>query len=426
MRLPPWTALPPLLALAASACVAVPLEATVQNQVNVNLSESGSNSGPASIPQAAPPVAPESAAPPSSPASPPASSPAPAESPSPSGLPATEGNAPPASLAPASQPPLNAPAPTPTPGPLVGGGAPKVTTHSLGVPGNSRSFAFTGPTTGFLSVGWGLVKTEDGGLSWRVPGSVPEVNDPSLDGIRLAFSPNGQHGVLASDEGVAFTGDGGKTWRLGVDRNSRWGGGVVAFDDGSFLVPTQYRAEVTRDQGQTWSDVQDFPGSVNAPITRVGQRAVGAEVNGQLVAWNPADGSTERLAQVNTADLQHDFGVVRALAFADANTGLAVLIDGQVMLSQDGGRSFRQVLKTESLHQARVSWGDANHAFVWVRPTHSKDLLWRLVRQGEGFQAQSLNADTLVPSWAASLQATGPDGFLISGASSVRRVLLPN
>jgi photosystem II stability/assembly factor-like uncharacterized protein len=165
-----------------------------------------------------------------------------------------------------------------------------------------RGFAFHG-SRGYAAVEQGgLLRTDDGGLSWRlVGGTTGDPDAPLLDGQihidvhSVAIHPSSPDLVFApTGGGLYVSDDGGESWTRLYDCYCRavW----LDPDDADHLVfgpadgvDSNGRVEETTDGGETWSDASEgldvpWPEHMVGRLARVGDELMAVLSNGHLMA----------------------------------------------------------------------------------------------------------------------------------------------
>jgi photosystem II stability/assembly factor-like uncharacterized protein len=176
-----------------------------------------------------------------------------------------------------------------------------------------------------------LMKTEDGGFSWRrVFLSSPGAN-PRL--VRLAFlSP--ERGWVFGETGVVFaTSDGGAHWlRLATPTKHLLLGGAFINQWRGWLVGASATMMQTRDGGLTWeTSLPNYLSTRLTAVTFVNDRlgwAVGA--TGRIVST--IDGGRSWVPQTSTVDVD-----LLDVKFIDGVNGFIVGNEGTILHTTDGG-----------------------------------------------------------------------------------------
>jgi photosystem II stability/assembly factor-like uncharacterized protein len=168
--------------------------------------------------------------------------------------------------------------------------------------GAVRGFAFHG-SRGYAAVEQGgMLRTDDGGISWRlVGGSTGDPHAPLLNGRihndvhSVAVHPSSPDRVVAPTGGGLYVSeDGGEAWEQLYDCYCRavW----VDPDDADHMVfgpadgvDSNGRIEETTDGGETWRDVSEgldtpWPGHMVGRLEQVGDELIAVLSNGHVVA----------------------------------------------------------------------------------------------------------------------------------------------
>jgi hypothetical protein len=181
------------------------------------------------------------------------------------------------------------------------------------------------PSESTLPAALGLIRSDDGAKTWT---SVSELGTADFHAIEL--SGDRLIGGLFGQAQVLVSGDGGKTWETRAAPRPLVDLEVNPDDASKWIATTADGVYVSRDEGGTWRAIDPTPNS--------------------YLAWPEAD-ALYRLDPGGPLMLSRDGGArweevgstggePQALAAADATTLYAVLIDGTVKRSADGGRTW--------------------------------------------------------------------------------------
>lgn len=212
--------------------------------------------------------------------------------------------------------------------------------------------AFTDAQHGWATAHGGLLlATSDGGEHWQVA----QRFGPEITPMSVAFDGRGG-GVIVGTYGFAMrTDDGGQTWVRttmdGGDIPDRHLNDVFATGPDAFVIAAEAGAIFrSSDGGATWSR-DDLPimGSLwTGKVLRDGSLLV-AGMGGRLFRW--ADG------EWHEQDTGTDESLTSIAELSDRNV-VAVGLAGTVVVSQDGGHTFREVPRSDrSAYAATVAAG---------------------------------------------------------------------
>lgn len=202
-----------------------------------------------------------------------------------------------------------------------------------------------------------LARSDDGGRSWRV------VRKPRGDGLIFAIAFRGREGVAAGSPGAMWvTEDNGATWRED-QREAPSGGGTRA---GIFLAPGHRdiafasRGELQFFRDGVWSSAAFPPSGRTAP-----------DVCGRDKARGPSQGAPA--LQFRGVAIIHGFA-----ALGDGAHYAALLADGRLMASRDGGRTWTKLrfnhMDPEGLFAANGKyWAVGRGPFCSPRAAESAD-----------------------------------------------------
>lgn len=176
----------------------------------------------------------------------------------------------------------------------------------------------------------GFIVSTDGGVSWRQvsPGLKGPVDFHAMDVSRS--DPNVIYGVHG---GLQRSRDGGKTWEMVAPAPDGLIGLAVAPEDADMLyAATTAGLLVSRDGGRSWGPAT----MLRRPVSMVGSAA-----DGNVYAYMAGVGLMRREG-ANWSTLGALGGDRVALHFAAAPDRLyAITQHGEIMVSRDGGRTWR-------------------------------------------------------------------------------------
>jgi photosystem II stability/assembly factor-like uncharacterized protein len=241
------------------------------------------------------------------------------------------------------------------------------------------ALSFVSPTTGFgtgiVGDGEAVVRTDDGGVTWRLVGQLPKPALPASaeGGAQTLSSVDTETGWALTAGGLYATRDGGATWTavalpagiappVAVAFRDPLDGCVLATDATDF-----FHALATSDGGRTWADVPGGQaavqgcawgdagaGLVASADSNLGPKAPGP---GGLVvvegtdAWVPSQGAILRTANSGAswqaitwsqATGPQLAGAI-ALTFGSPEDGWLLTGDGHLLRTTDGGLTWSEL-----------------------------------------------------------------------------------
>jgi photosystem II stability/assembly factor-like uncharacterized protein len=202
-----------------------------------------------------------------------------------------------------------------------------------------------------------LLKTEDGGFSWRRVFLNSRENGRL---VRLVFADS-QRGWAFGETGIVFaTRDGGAHWmRQASPTKHLLLGGAFAKDGRGWLVGAGATILQTNDGGATWQ-IGNLRDQINARFTAVsfaGNFGWAVGLAGQIFATKDAGRTWFR--QISNTDVD-----LLDVKFISASEGWAVGGDGVVLHTVDGGRHWFTDSNSTSHSLQRVFFIDRNHGWV--------------------------------------------------------------
>ena len=203
-----------------------------------------------------------------------------------------------------------------------------------------------------------LLKTEDGGLSWRQV--FLNNNDSNARLIRLVFADS-QRGWAFGESGIVFaTRDGGAQWMRQVSpTNHLLLGGAFGNDGRGWLVGAGATVLRTSDSGTTWQAGilrNDVSGRFNA-VSFAGNFAWAVGLAGQIFATRDSGRTWFRQKSNVDSDLLD-------VKFISASEGWAVGGDGVVLHTVDGGNHWFADSSSTSHSLQRLFVVDRDHGWV--------------------------------------------------------------
>jgi len=204
-----------------------------------------------------------------------------------------------------------------------------------------------------------LLKTEDGGFSWRR--IFLNNKDVNVRLVRLVFT-DGQHGWVFGETGVVFaTRDGGAHWlRQPSPTKHLLLGGAFALDGHGLLVGAGATIVQTSNAGVTWETgfVRDAENARFTSASFAGSNFGWAVGNaGQIFATRDA-GRTWFAQRSNVeTDLQD-------VKFISASEGWAVGVNGLVLHTTDGGNHWQAESSSTSHVLHRIFFVDRDHGWI--------------------------------------------------------------
>lgn len=203
-----------------------------------------------------------------------------------------------------------------------------------------------------------LLKTEDGGFSWRR--IFLSSKDTNVRLIRLVFADS-QHGWAFGESGIVFaTRDGGARWvRQASPTKHLLLGGAFANDGRGWLVGAGATILQTSDAGATWQFglVRDDRSARFTAVSFTGSFGWAVGTAGQIFATTDGGRSWFRQRSNTEVDLLD-------VKFINASEGWAVGFDGVVLHTVDGGRRWFADSSSTSHSLQRLFVVDRDH--IWT------------------------------------------------------------
>jgi photosystem II stability/assembly factor-like uncharacterized protein len=186
------------------------------------------------------------------------------------------------------------------------------------------------PSDSLLPPALGLIRSEDAGKTWSSVSELGTVDFHAIEpaGDRLIGGLFGQAQVLVS-------GDDGKTWETRAAPRPLVDLEISPDDPALWMATTADGVYVSRDEGGTWRAIDPTPNSYLA--WPAGDRLYRHDPGGPMMLSTDGGDSWEQVGDTG--------GEPQALVAEDPETLYAVLIDGTVKKSADGGRTWTDHVK---------------------------------------------------------------------------------
>ncbi|MDP4219656.1 MAG: T9SS type A sorting domain-containing protein [Bacteroidota bacterium] len=203
-----------------------------------------------------------------------------------------------------------------------------------------------------------IIRTTDAGITWHRQSA--KVTEPLFD---VSFADD-DHGIAVGGNGlVCITSDGGKSWRARPHLTSSLFHICKAFKNGCFYVFDKYYLRFFRsfDAGLTWDSIPIVDHSLKdsswTPLTAVhffdslhfivvGGHSWSANFN--FYSIRTSDGGAT-WSQV--MDSNFNYHELRSVCFADSLLGVASSVNGSIILTRDGGKTWEyDVIDSQHLY----------------------------------------------------------------------------
>ena len=202
------------------------------------------------------------------------------------------------------------------------------------------AFHPTDPNVLYLACGNGVLRTRDGGRTWKLT-----TDWRVTEALSIAVDPHApEHVYVATAYGLWRTADGGDTWveaSLDFERTYTQTVAVDRTKRGRVLAGTEGGVYLSRDGGESWERVSPPDVAVldlKQSFAEPGLWVAGMQEHG---VWLSRDGGTSwhRVG----GNLENTSVYAAAVDPSDTHTLAAVVWDQGVFLSRNGGRDWTQI-----------------------------------------------------------------------------------
>lgn len=193
-----------------------------------------------------------------------------------------------------------------------------------------------------------VVRSEDGGRTWQ------RQNTPVRETLQDIAAWDGENAVAVGNQGVVIrTGNGGRTWQQVETPRSAVSNmllRVVAGTNGSAIAVGEMGAILaSADYGRSWRRLGDERDLTLNDVVRLDAHLWVAGEYGKLL-HSPDEGRNwSEIRTPATASLT-------GIAFRDAQHGVAVGLEGMLIVTRDGGASWARMPSPTPMHLYHVTW----------------------------------------------------------------------
>lgn len=286
-----------------------------------------------------------------------------------------------------------------------------------------------------VSVGRGVYRSLDGGQTWQLMGL--EKTEKIAD---ILIHPENPEVVLvgalgatwgdSQDRGVYKTTDGGRTWRKVLYVNEKTGVSDLAVDpaDPNHIIAAMWEHRrypwffvsggpgsgiyVSRDGGETWTKLTEKNGLPAGELGRCGvafapgrpnivYALVEASKNG---FYRSTDGGQNWTLVNNEADVHNRPFYYSRVLVNPANENIVYLLQTQLRVSEDGGKTFRALTAFNQAHSDfHAMWLSPDGETLYVGNdggvviSHNRGQSWRFVENLPLGQFYHINYDMQIP-----------------------------